>query len=118
MKKKQFNKRLGAVVEEANAFIKEKITIGKKIVFLTKKEIEEELTAIHDVPAISKVGKHGDYTSYGILSVEGKKEGVFINVRSKDEDEKEFEVNLFSLDSAYIEDQDLCYLADLIDQNI
>ena len=118
MKRKEFTVRLQEVVDEASAFIKKEVKVGKKIVFLTDKEMEEDQTAVHDVAAISKVGKHGDYTSYAILSIEGKKQGAVISVISRDEDESRFEVALDDLGNAHIEDADLCFLADMIDEKI
>jgi hypothetical protein len=116
MKKSNFNKRLTAVATEAREFIENKIVDGKEIVFLTQEEIEKDDTAIHDVPRLSSVGKHGDYQAFGITSIKWSKNGSVLTCFN-DEKEQFFEVLLNDLGNAYLDDQNLCFLADLIEES-
>lgn len=116
MKKSNFSNRLNAVSTEAKEFIDKQVVEGKEIVFLTKEEIEKDDTAIHDVPRLSSVGKHGDYQAFGITSIKWSKNGSVLTYFN-DEKEQFFEVLLNDLGNAYLEDQDLCFLADLIEES-
>ena len=116
MKKSNFNKRLTAVTTEAREFIENKIVDGKEIVFLTQEEIEKDDTAIHDVPRLSSVGKHGDYQAFGITSIKGLKDGPVLTCYN-DDIRIFFEIPLDALGNAYLDDQDLCFLADLIEES-
>lgn len=120
MKKSNFSNRLNAVSIEAKKLINKKVVEGKEIVFLTKEEIDENHTAIHDVPRLSSIGKHGDYQAFGITSIKWSKNGSVL-MCFNDEKEEFFEVLLNNLgtssSNAYLEDQDLCFLADLIEES-
>jgi hypothetical protein len=115
-----FLEMLNKATKGASDFITENITQGKKIVFLTEEEIEEDenMDIVHTVPYVCKVGKFEDFSSYGILSIEGKDDDIILRVIGKYDSGGKFEVSFNNLGDFYMEKTQLCDLADLISKNL
>lgn len=109
--KPNFGNKLALLIASATEFLYKNIKVKQTIVFATEKEINDRgaFGLIDELPAMSHVGKHGDYNEYAILSIERKsKTNLVLHVFGKGEafgDKEEF-------DLGYLQDNELLHLAD------
>ena len=127
MKKTNFIKRLTDISQEAIDFIKKSVEEGKVIRLFTDKEAEENDNIIYEMPDVTFIDGYND-CEYAVVAVSKNNSGTIFHLEGKGEMEgakvnvfpsSDKEV-LFSEDGVtyLIDDNALCFLADLISKKL
>ena len=118
METKTFNQRRSEFEKEVSDFFESSIKSLKKGESFEIADGDDEESVLES-PFISRVGKHGDYNQYGIVSIEHTEEGkIVFHTRGTGEasdEKKSFEWG----DMGYgeINDENLCDVCDILMQS-
>ena len=115
----KFTTSLNEVTEKAKQYINEYIVEGKTIIFLSEKEMEEDEDAFTDyeLPIAMHYGKYGSYDEFKIIGVTySTLEKEVVCLTKATEAESPTQSPLLGLE--YLDDSNICDLADFISQNL
>lgn len=106
-----FIKTLRDLINRATLMIKDCVVINKGKIEFFKGIPEGDEDAFYDLPTITQVDKHYNYTQYGVLSLEKVGKDIILHTKGRgDNDElKDFNLSEMSNDDMMA----LCEIADL-----